>query len=62
MTPSANGTTASYTFPTAGTYILQLQYQTKSIAQTAAPVPANPTYSFDTNTVVNGTIQLFKQN
>jgi hypothetical protein len=62
MTPSANGTTASYTFPTAGTYILQLQYQTKSIAGSGAPVPANPTYSFDTNTVVNGTIQLFKQN
>jgi len=48
MVPSASGAVASFTFPTAGTYILQLQYQTKSIAGTAAPNPINPTYTFDT--------------
>jgi len=48
MTPTNGGATGSLTFATAGTYILQLQYQTKSLAGTAAPSPANPTFTFDT--------------
>jgi hypothetical protein len=50
---SANaGATGSFTFAAGGTYILQLQYQTKSLAGTAAPSPADPTYTFDT--AING--------
>ncbi|HEX7399351.1 MAG TPA: hypothetical protein VF302_06240 [Candidatus Limnocylindrales bacterium] len=62
MVPSASGAVASFTFPTAGTYILQLQYQTKSIAGTAAPNPINPTYTFDTGgfPADDASIQLFK--
>jgi uncharacterized repeat protein (TIGR01451 family) len=53
MAPTNGGATGSLTFATAGTYILQLQYQTKSLAGTPAPSPANPTFTFDT--AINGT-------
>ena len=46
------GATGTFTFAAAGTYILHLQYQTKSIAGTEAPNPINPTYTFDTE--ING--------
>jgi uncharacterized repeat protein (TIGR01451 family) len=52
MTLTNGGATGSMTFATAGTYILQLQYQTKSLAGTPAPSPANPRYTFDTE--ING--------
>jgi uncharacterized repeat protein (TIGR01451 family) len=52
MASTNGGATGTYTAQTAGTYILQLQYQTKSIAGTAAPSPDNPTYTFDTD--ING--------
>ncbi len=53
MASTQGGATGSFTFAAAGTYILQLQYQTKSLAGTAAPSPINPTYTFDTE--INGT-------
>jgi uncharacterized repeat protein (TIGR01451 family) len=53
MASTNGGATGSLTFATGGTYILQLQYQTKSLAGTPAPSPANPTYTFDT--AINGT-------
>jgi uncharacterized repeat protein (TIGR01451 family) len=52
MTSTNGGATGSMTFTTAGTYILQLQYQTKSLAGTPAPSPANPKFTFDTE--ING--------
>jgi hypothetical protein len=52
MASTNGGATGSFTFATAGTYVLRLQYQTKSLAGTAAPSPANPTYTFDT--AING--------
>ena len=52
MTSTNGGATGSFTFKAAGTYILRLQYTTKSIAQTAAPNPINPSYTFDT--AING--------
>ena len=52
MASANGGATGSVTFATAGTYILQLQYQTKSLAGTDGPNPINPTYTFDTE--ING--------
>ena len=52
MTPTSGGATGTFTVRHAGTYILQLQYFTKSISRTAAPSPINPTYTFDT--AING--------
>jgi hypothetical protein len=52
MASATGGATGSFTFQVAGTYILQLQYQTKSIAHTNAPSPINPSYTFDT--AING--------
>ena len=48
MTASADHSTGSFTVTSAGTYILRLQYSTKSLAGTAAPNPQNPTYFFGT--------------
>jgi hypothetical protein len=44
-----NGSGASYTIPTAGTYIIGIKYQTKTIAGAPAPVPADITYNFTTS-------------
>jgi hypothetical protein len=44
-----NDGNARYTIPTPGTYIISIKYNTKSIAGTAAPVPANITYSWVTS-------------
>ena len=52
MASANGGATGWFTFQAGGTYILQLQYSTKSIAQTAAPNPINPSYTFDTE--ING--------
>jgi hypothetical protein len=48
MASTDDGATASFTFKAAGTYVLKLQYTTKSIAHTTAPNPKNPSYTFDT--------------
>jgi hypothetical protein len=48
-TPTDGGATASFTFAQAGTYVLQLQYSTKSLAGNAAPSTSSVTYGFDTN-------------
>jgi hypothetical protein len=67
MTASANHSTGTFTATKAGTYILRLQYSTKSLAGSAAPSPQDPTYTFGTkvnNVTVpadNASIQLFKQ-
>ena len=59
LNPSSDGTTASYTFTTAGTYILQLQYSTSSIV--GAPVLGSghptvyPTFTYSFDTEVDGT-------
>jgi hypothetical protein len=44
-----NGSGASYTIPTPGTYIIGIKYQTKTIAGAPAPVPADITYNFSTS-------------
>ena len=40
---------ASFTVAVPGTYHIGIKYQTKSIAGTTAPVPANITYNFSTS-------------
>jgi len=44
-----NGSGASYTIPTPGTYIIGIKYQTKTIAGAPAPLPADITYKFTTS-------------
>jgi len=44
-----NGFVGSFTVPTPGTYILSIKYDTKSIAGTPGPVPADITYTFTTS-------------
>jgi hypothetical protein len=67
MTPIGDHSAGTFTVTKAGTYILRLQYSTKSLAGSAAPSPQNPTYSFGTkvnNTTVpadNASIGLIKQ-
>jgi len=41
-----NDSGATFTVPTPGNYIIGIKYQTKSIAGTTAPVPADITYTF----------------
>ncbi len=55
------GSAASFTIATPGTYVLRLQYSTKSIAGTKAPSPAGSVYSFDINGTVNASVPLIKQ-
>ena len=43
------GSGARFTIATPGTYIIGIKYQTKSIAGTTAPVPADITYNFTTS-------------
>jgi len=45
-TEVAGGSGASFTVLTPGDYIIGIKYQTKTIAGTPAPVPANITYNF----------------
>jgi dolichol kinase len=56
-------TTASFTVTTPGTYVIQIKYNSKSIAGTTAPIPANITYSFGTSLGGNtgASVQLLKQ-
>ena len=63
MTPTAGGATASFQFQTAGTYILQLQYSTKSIAGNAAPAASTVTYGLDTDGFAedDATVSLVRQ-
>ncbi len=62
-TEIAGGSGASFTIATPGNYIIGIKYQTKSIAGTTAPVPANITYTFATSLGGNtaGTVILKKQ-
>ena len=48
-TSGPNDSQASFTVPTAGNYIIGIKYDTKSIAGTTAPVPADITYNFSTS-------------
>jgi hypothetical protein len=48
-TQIAGGSGATFTIPTPGSYIIGIKYQTKSIAGTTAPVPADITYNFVTS-------------
>ena len=59
--PATVAKTASFTVPTAGTYIIQIQYQTKSLAGSATPNPATSTYRFDTNGTFNASVDLTPQ-
>src|SRR5262249_16059918 len=49
QTTGANDSGASFTVPTPGHYIIGIKYQTKTIAGTTAPVPADITYTFTTS-------------
>ena len=55
------GSAASFTIATPGTYVLRLQYSTKSIAGTAAPNPAGSVYTFDINATDNASVPLIEQ-
>ena len=48
-TQIAGGTGASFTVPTPGDYIIGIKYDSKSIAGTTAPVPANIIFNFVTS-------------
>jgi hypothetical protein len=48
-TQIAGATGASFTVPTAGTYGIGIKYDTKSLAGTKAPVPADITFNFTTS-------------
>jgi len=45
-TTTNGGSGASFTVPVPGNYIIGIKYDTKSIAGTTAPVPADITYTF----------------
>ena len=62
-TETGGGTGATFTIKTPGNYILGIKYQTKTIAGTTAPVPANITYNFTTSLGGNtgGAVLLKKQ-
>src|SRR5262249_30802238 len=45
----ANGSGASFTIATPGTYVIGIKYQTKTIAGTTPPLPADVTYTFATS-------------
>ena len=57
------GSGATFTIATPGNYIIGIKYQTKSIAGTTAPVPADITYNFVTSLGGNtgGSVLLHKQ-
>jgi hypothetical protein len=59
----AGGSGASFTVAKPGTYIIGIKYQTKTIAGTKAPVPANITYNFTTSLggTTGGSVKLVKQ-
>ena len=59
----AGGAGASFTVATPGNYVLSLKYDTKSIAGTTAPVPANIRYDFTTSLggTTGGSVLLVKQ-
>jgi hypothetical protein len=55
------GSAASFTIATPGTYVLQLQYSTKSIAGLTAPTASPSTYSFDNSLIDNASVPLVLQ-
>jgi hypothetical protein len=59
--PTQAGTSVSFTIATPGTYVLRLQYSTKSIAGLTAPTASPSTYSFDINGTDNASVPLIKQ-
>jgi hypothetical protein len=54
----AGSTTVSTTIATPGTYVLRIQYSTKSIAGKTAPTSSPTTYDFDINGVDNASVPL----
>jgi hypothetical protein len=62
-TTGVGDTGASFTIKTPGTYIIGIKFQTKTIAGTTAPVPANITYNFTTSLggTTGASVQLIKQ-
>jgi len=48
-TPNAANTGGSFTIPTAGTWIIGIKYNVKSLAGTPVPVPATITFNFVTS-------------
>ena len=58
---TGGGSTASFTVPIPGTYIIQIKYSPKSIVGTATPSPATSTYSFDTDGTINASVNLVKK-
>jgi uncharacterized repeat protein (TIGR01451 family) len=63
VTVSNIGTGATYHFTTAGTYILSIKYQTKTIAGDPAPSPSTVTYTFTTSLggSTSASVKLVKQ-
>jgi hypothetical protein len=56
MTQAANGTvTVSFNAPVAGTYIISIKYDSKSIAGLTAPNPTTVHYNFATTGVAGST-------
>jgi hypothetical protein len=56
--PTQAGTTVTYTFANAGTYVFRIQYSTKSIAGLTAPSPSGSVYTFDINGTDNASVPL----
>ena len=59
--PTQSGTSVSITIATPGTYVLRLQYSTKSIAGKTAPTSSPTTYTFDINGSDNASVRLTLQ-
>jgi uncharacterized repeat protein (TIGR01451 family) len=61
-TDTPGGFGATWTVPTPGTYIVQIKYDSKSIAGTPVPVPDTVTYTFTTSgePQTNGSVVLSK--
>jgi hypothetical protein len=56
--PTQAGTSVSLTIATPGTYVLRLQYSTKSIAGKTAPTASPSLYTFDINGTDNASVPL----
>jgi hypothetical protein len=61
-TLTGGGSGASFTVATPGNYVIGIKYDTKTIAGTTPPVPANITYNFTTNLggLTGASVQLVK--
>jgi hypothetical protein len=63
ITQNGNTTTVTFNAPTAGTYIISLKYDSKSVAGATAPTPPTVHYDFNTTGVPGSTsgLDLIKQ-